>query len=103
MEWWVILLIVLGCVLIVLLIALFGNKKLKSLVYELVCNAEKLVGQGKGKEKKSLVLESIEKITHGLVPKWLLEKMIEWGVKQLKEMLLEDSTSIKKHENESKK
>lgn len=99
MKWWVILLIVLGCVLAVILIALFGDKKLKELAYQLVCNAEKLIGQGEGEEKKSLVLNNIEKITKGLVPKWLLEKVIEWGVTKMKNMLLEDSASIKKHED----
>lgn len=102
MAWYWYLVIAVGVVLVLLLVYKFGSVRVKRLAYELVCNAEKLIGSGEGEEKYNLVLDNLEKLTHGMISKSLLKKAIEWGVQHMKEMLLEDPKSIEKHKGEEK-
>lgn len=96
MNWYWWLVIAAGIILILLLIYFFGSKEIKKLAYELVCNAEKLIGEGEGQEKYNLVLENLSKLTKGIIPTSLLKKAIELGVSKMKDMLLEDPKSIQK-------
>lgn len=98
--WW--LVIAIAIVLVIVLIGIFGTDKVKKLAYELVCNAENLLGSGYGQEKYNLVLDNLEKLTKGIIPKSLMKKAIEWGVNRMKNMLLENKDSIEKHNKEDK-
>lgn len=102
MEWYWWIVIAAAAVIVLLLIYFFGSAKLKKLAYELVCNAEKLIGNGSGQEKYELVLTNLSKLTKGLIPVPLLKKMIEWAVERMKEMLLEDKKSFIKKSSDSK-
>lgn len=97
MEWYWWLVIAAGVLLVLFLIYLYGSKSLKNVAYELVCNAEKMIGSGNGAEKYDLVLEHLSKLTKGIISKPAMKKAIEWGVARMKEMLLEDEESQKKH------
>ena len=95
MEWYWYLVIGLVVFFILVCIALFANKRLKDIAYELVENAEKALGSGQGSEKYKLVLDNLSKLTKGFVPTSVLEKVIELSVEKLKLMLKEDKKSIK--------
>ena len=97
MEWYWYLVIALAIFLILILIALFGSKALKKLAYELVLNAEKLLGEGQGEDKLNLVLTKLSELTKGAIPVSILKGIVEWAVKKMKNMLLEDENSQKKH------
>lgn len=97
MEWYWYLVIALAIFLIFVLIALFGSKALKKLAYELVLNAEKLLGDGQGDGKLNLVLTKLSEMTKGAIPVSILKSIVEWAVKKMKNMLLEDEKSQKKH------
>lgn len=97
MQWWIWLIIAVAIVLVAfLLVYFYGSARLKRLAYELVCNAEKILGSGTGKEKYDLVLKRLSALTHNKVSEKTLNKIIEWAVNKMKLMLLESSTSVKK-------
>lgn len=95
MEWYWYLVIVGAVLVVLLLIYAFGSRKLKDLAYELVCNAEKLLGSGEGKAKKELVLNHLSELTHGMIPVFVLDKLTELGVTKMKAMLLEEKKDEK--------
>lgn len=103
MDWYWYLVIVGAILVVLLLIYAFGSRKLKDLAYELVCNAEKLLGSGEGKAKKELVLNHLSELTKGKIPVFILEKAIELGVSKMKSMLLEDKESVEKEVKENEK
>lgn len=97
MAWYWYLVIAGIVVVAIILVILFGNSKLKSLAYQLVVNAEKLVGSGKGEEKYNLVIKKLSTLTKGIIPEWLLKKAVETAVSRMKLLLEENSESIEKH------
>lgn len=103
MKWYWYLVIVGAVLIVLLLIYAFGSRKLKDLAYELVCNAERLLGSGQGKEKYELVLNHLSELTKGKIPVSILEKAIDLGVDKMKSMLLEDKESVKKGTKENEK
>lgn len=103
MEWYWYLIIAVAIVIVFILIYAFGSRKLKDLAYELVCNAERLLGSGQGKEKYELVLNHLSELTKGKIPVSILEKAIDLGVDKMKSMLLEDKESVKKGTKENEK
>lgn len=103
MEWYWYLIIALSVAVVFLLIVIFGNSTLKKFAYELVCNAENLVGSGNGEEKYNLVLENLSKLTKGLIPTWILKLVINWAVNRMKLLLSENTESTKKHLEEDNK
>lgn len=102
MEWYWYLVIAIAVVVVLLLVYFFGTDKVKKLAYELVCNAETLIGSGNGQEKYELVLDNLVKLTKGLIPKSMIKKAIEWGVSRMKNMLLENKDSMEKHKDGNK-
>ena len=96
MEWYWYLIIGIVAFVAVVLVILFGNKKVKQLAYTLVLSAEKLFGQGYGVEKFNLVIEKLSELTKGIVPKAVLVKVVEWAVKRMKDLLQENADSLKK-------
>lgn len=99
MAWYWYLVIALAIFLVLLLIALFGGKALKKVAYELVLNAEKLLGEGNGGDKLELVLTKLSELTKGLIPVSVLKAVAEWAVRKMKMMLLEDKSSQERHMN----
>lgn len=99
MAWYWYLVIALVVFFVLVLIAMFGNKALKNIAYELVINAEKLLGEGKGEAKLNLVLSKLSELTKGFIPASMLRAVAEWAVKRMKNMLLEDKKSQEKHMN----
>lgn len=103
MAWYWYLIIGVGAFIVLVLIALFGNKKLKQLAYTIVLGAEKLYGQGYGEEKFNLVIKKLSELTKGFVPEFILKKVVEWGVKRMKMLLQENIKSeMKEIKNEEK-
>ncbi len=97
MEWYWYLVIAGAVVIILLLIAMFGNSKIKSWAYQLVVNAENLVGSGKGEEKFNLVVKKLSELTKGMVPEAILKSAANWAVKRMKSLLAENTASTEKH------
>lgn len=102
MAWYWYLVIAGAVVAVLLLIAMFGNSKIKKWAYQLVVNAEKLIGSGKGEEKYELVIKKLSELTKGFVPEWLLKSVANWAVKRMKALLEENSESTEKHLSEEK-
>lgn len=96
MEWYWYLVIALGVVALIVIVILFGNKKLKDFAYALVLGAEKLYGQGYGVEKFNLVIKKLSELTKGIIPESILRKVVEWAVKRMKTLLQENHDSLKK-------
>ena len=94
MVWYWYLIIALAVVLVVVLIGLFGSTTLKKYAYQLVVNAEKLLGSGTGEEKYNLVVKKLSELTKGIVPEYLIKQIVNWAVKR---MLEENSESTMKH------
>lgn len=97
MAWYWYLVIALAVVLAVVLIGLFGNTTLKKYAYQLVVNAEKLLGSGTGEEKFNLVVKKLSELTKGIVPEGLIKHFANWAVKRMKLLLEENSESTTKH------
>lgn len=97
MNWYWYLVIAAAVVLVLLVVALFGNSKLKSWAYQLVVNAEKLVGSGKGEEKYNLVVKKLSELTKGMIPEAWLKAAANWAVKRMKALLAENTESAEKH------
>lgn len=97
MSWYWYLVIAGGVILILLLIALFGNSKIKKYAYQLVVNAEKLVGSGNGQEKYDLVIKKLSELTKGMIPEAWLKAAANWAVKRMKVLLEENTESAEKH------
>lgn len=102
MAWYWYLVIAGAVVAVLLLIAMFGNSKIKKWAYQLVVNAEKLIGSGKGEEKYELVIKKLSELTKGFVPEWLLKSIANWAVKRMKALLEENGESTEKHLSEEK-
>lgn len=97
MVWYWYLIIALAVVLVVVLIGLFGSTTLKKYAYQLVVNAEKLLGSGTGEEKYNLVVKKLSELTKGIVPEYLIKQIVNWAVKRMKNLLEENSESTMKH------
>lgn len=102
MAWYWYLVITLGVLVVLLCIAMFGNSKLKKWGYQLVVNAEKLIGSGNGEEKFNLVIKKLSELTKGWIPEWILKSIANWAVKRMKALLEENSESTEKHLEEEK-
>lgn len=97
MAWYWYLVIAVVVIVVLVLIALFGTKKLKNLAYLLVCNAEKLIGSGKGEEKFNLVIKKLSELTKGFISESVLKSVVNWAVDRMKLLLEENSDSTTKH------
>lgn len=102
MEWYWYLVISLAVFVVLLLVGLFGSSKLKKLAYQLVINAEKLIGSGNGEEKYNLVIKKLSELTKGIVPESLLKSIVNWAVNRMKALLEENPESTEKHLSEEK-
>lgn len=102
MEWYWYLVIALAVFVVLLLVGLFGSSKLKKLAYQLVVNAEKLIGSGNGEEKFNLVIKKLSELTKGFIPESLLKSIVNWAVNRMKTLLEENPESTEKHLSEEK-
>ena len=100
MDWYWYIIIILAVFVVLFVIALFGSKKLKEITYDLVLQAEKQFGEGKGADKFNQGLETISAKTKGIIPASVLKSIIEWAVRKMKILLLENEKSQKKHNAE---
>lgn len=102
MEWYWYLVIAIAVVVVLLLIGFFGSAKLKKFAYQLVVNAEKLIGSGKGEEKYNLVIKKLSELTKGFIPESILKSIANWAVQRMKDLLEENPESTEKHLSEEK-
>lgn len=102
MSWYWYLIIALAVAAVILLIGWFGNSKIKKFAYQLVVNAEKLLGSGTGEEKFNLVVKKLSELTKGIIPEAWLKAAVNWAVKRMKVLLEENSESTEKHLEEEK-